>query len=58
MTVVFSAPDPMAGHCQPTPLLVTPGHSQESLAQALVGSLLLSSGAHKVLFLPSKSLFP
>ena len=58
MTLVFSAPDPMAGHCQPIPLLVTPGHSQESLAQSLVGSLLLSSGAHKVLFLPSKSLFP
>ena len=35
-------------------------HSQTSLGQSLVGSLLLSptSGAHKVLFGPSKSLFP
>ena len=42
------------------PLLETPGHSQATLAQSHVGSLLLSlgSGVHKVLFLPSKSLFP
>ena len=59
-TVVFSAPDPEAGHCCPTPLLETPGHSQTSLAQSLVGSLLLSPspGAHKILFVPYKSLFP
>ena len=43
--VVFSAPDPAAGHCQPTPPLETPGHSQASLAQSLVGTLLLSSGS-------------
>ena len=36
-TVVFSAPDPMAGHCQPMPLLEIPGHSQATLAQSLVG---------------------
>ena len=30
--------------CQPTPLLETPKHSQKSLAQSLVGSLLLSPG--------------
>ena len=32
----------MAGHCQPMPLPEIPGHSQESLAQSLVGSLFLS----------------
>ena len=44
-TVVFSAPDPMVGHCQPMPLLGTPGHSQASLAQSLVRPLLLSPGS-------------
>ena len=38
-TVVFSAPDPVVGHCQPTPPLETPGHSQASLALSLVRSL-------------------
>ena len=42
-TLVFSAPFPMACLCRPMPLK-TPRHSQESLAQSLVGSLLLSSG--------------
>ena len=48
--------DPVAGHCQPTHPPETPGHSQASLDQFLVGSLLLYSGscAHKVLFVPSK----
>ena len=32
-TVVFSAPDPTAGHYWPTPLLETPGHSQPCLTQ-------------------------
>ena len=44
-TVVFHAPDHTAGHCWPTPLLETPGHSQRSLAQSLVGPLLLSPGS-------------
>ena len=44
-TVVFNAPDPTAGHCRPTPPLETPGHSQTSLAQSLVGSLLLPPGS-------------
>ena len=48
-------PDPAAGHHQPMPLLETPGHSGASLGQFLVRSLLLS---HRVLFVPSKSLFP
>ena len=59
-TATLSAHNPAAGHHQPTPLLETPGHSWASLGQSLVGSLLLSpgSGAYKVLFVPSKSLFP
>ena len=44
-TAALSAPDPVAGHCQPTPLLETPRHSQVSLGQSLVGSLLLSPGS-------------
>ena len=44
-TVVFSAPNPVAGHCWPVPLPETPGHPQASLAQSLVGSLLLSPGS-------------
>ena len=35
---------PPASHRQPTPPLETPGHSQGSLGQSLVGSLLLSPG--------------
>ena len=53
-------PQPAAGHHWPIPLLDTPGHSQASLCQSLIGSLLsffLGPGAHKVLFVPSKSLF-
>ena len=65
-TAALSASDPAAGHRQPSPLPETPGHAQASLAQSLVGSLLLSPGsqctqgssAHKVLFVLSKSLFP
>ena len=40
-----SAPNPAAGHHQPTPLPETPGHSRASLGQSLVGSLLLSPGS-------------
>ena len=36
---------PPASHRQPTPPLETPGHSQGSLGQSLVGSLLLSLGS-------------
>ena len=43
-TAVFSAPNPEAGHHQPTPLLEILGYSQASLGQSLVGSLLLSPG--------------
>ena len=38
-------PNPTAGHCQPMPPLGTPGHSQASLSQSLVGSVLLSPGS-------------
>ena len=57
-TVIFSASDPTAGQCWLMPPLETPGHSQASLAQSLVRTLLLSHGAPKVLFVPSKSPFP
>ena len=59
-TAILSAPNPAAGHHQPTPLPETPGHSQASLSQSLVGSLLLSPGTWYTqgFFVPSKSLFP
>ena len=44
-TATLSAPNPAAGHCQPTPLPETPGHSESSMGQSLVGSLLLSPGS-------------
>ena len=44
-TVVFCAPNPVAGHCRPMPPLEIPGHSQASLPQSLVGTLLFSSGS-------------
>ena len=57
-TATLSAPKPAAGHHWPTPPAETPEHLQASLGQSLVGSLLLSPGAHKVLFVPAKSLLP
>ena len=44
-TATLSTSKAAAGPCQPTPLLETPGHSQASLGQRLVGSLLLSPGS-------------
>ena len=44
-TATLSAPNPTAGHCEPTPLPETPGDSWTSLSQSLVGSLLLSPGS-------------
>ena len=44
-TATLSAPNPAAGHWQPTPLPETPGHSWASLGQSLMGSLLLSPGS-------------
>ena len=43
-TATLSAPNPAAGHCQPMPLPETAGHSQASLGQCHVGSLLHSPG--------------
>ena len=40
--VALSTPNPASGHCRPTSPPEIPGHSQESLGQSLVGSLLLS----------------
>ena len=51
-------PDPVADRYQPTPPLETPGHSQSSLAESIVGSLLLSSSWCTQGFVPSKGLFP
>ena len=44
-TATLSAPNPAAGDHQPTPLPETPGYSQASLGQSLVGPLLLSPGS-------------
>ena len=44
-TATLSVPDPPADHCWPLPLPETPGHSQASLGQSVVGSLLLSPGS-------------
>ena len=41
-TATHSATNPAAGHCRPTPPPETPGHSQASLGQSLVGSLPLA----------------
>ena len=41
----LSVLDPAAGHHWPMPPQETPGHSQASLGQSLVGSLLLSPGS-------------
>ena len=65
-TATLSAPEPAAGHCQPMPPPGTPGHSQASLGQSLVGlvytwcthGFLLGPGVHMVLCVPSKSLLP
>ena len=44
-TATLSTPDPAASHHQPMPPPETPGHSQASLAQSLVRSLLISHGS-------------
>ena len=43
-TAALSSHDPAAGPSRPMPLPETPGHSQASLDQSLVGPLLLSPG--------------
>ena len=44
-TATLSAPNPAAGHHQPTSPPETPGHSQASLGQSLVELLLPSPGS-------------
>ena len=36
--ILFSSPDPSAGHCRPTLPPETPEHSQASLAQSFEGN--------------------
>ena len=59
-TSALSVPDRAAGHRWPTSPLETPGHSQASLGQSLVGSLLLYPGSWftQNLIMPFKGLFP
>ena len=60
-TATLNAPHPAAGHGDPMPPLETPGHSQASLNQFLMGSLLLSPGfwcTHSFLFVPQESVSP
>ena len=45
-TILFSALDPAAGHCWPTPLPDTPGGSHACLALSLVSILLLYPGSY------------
>ena len=56
----LSTPNHASGHRRPTPLLETPGHPQIVWVSLLWGhcSFLLGPGIHKVLSVPSKSLFP
>ena len=56
-TAVSSAPYPAAGHRPPMPPPETPGQVWVSLLWGPC-SFLLGPGAHKVLFVPSKRLFP
>ena len=59
-TASVSVPDPVIGHCQPTPLPETPEHSRVSMAKSLEGSLLLSLEpcAQGFVFALQESLFP
>ena len=59
-TAALNAPNPAAGHCRPTPPPETPGYHGQVWVSLLWGhcSFLLGPGVHKVLFVPSKSLFP
>ena len=59
-TAALSAHDSAAGHCQPMPPPETPGPHRQVWVTLLWGhcSFLLGPGVHKVLFVPSKSLFP
>ena len=59
-TATLSAPNPAAGHRQPTPPLETLDTHGQVWVSLLWGhcSFLLGPGVQKVLFVPSQSLFP
>ena len=58
-TATLSAPSPAAGHHRPTPPPEASGHSRVWVSlQWGHCSFLLGPSAHKVLFVPSQSLFP
>ena len=59
-TALLNVPDCVVGHCQPKPSLETPGHSEQVWVSLLCShcSFILGPGGHKILFLPSKGLFP
>ena len=58
-TAILSAPNPAAGHHRPTPLLETPGHSQQARDSLLWGHyFFLQVLAHKVLLCPPRVYFP
>ena len=58
-TAVLSAPDPAAGYCCPTPLPESWTLTGKSGSVSRGVTALFSWGlVHKVLFVPSKSLFP
>ena len=58
-TAALCAPDPAAGHCQPTPWLKTPDTHGQVWVSLFWGhfSFLMDPDAHNVLFVLSKSLF-
>ena len=58
-TATLIAPNPAAGHLQPTPVLQAPGHSQASLGQSLWGHYAFSWALmHRVLLYPPRVYFP
>ena len=59
-TAALSAPHPAVGHHRPTPPPETLDTHRQVWVRLLWGhcSFLLGPGAHKILFVPSKSLFP
>ena len=61
-TAALSVHNPAAGHCQHTPPPEAPGHSRASLGGVSLlwsyCSFFLGPGVYKILFVPSKSLFP
>ena len=59
-TATLSAPTSAAGHCWPMPLPESPDTPGQVWVSLLWGhcSFFMGPGVHKVLFMPSKNLFP